>query len=178
MLMRQFLYLAVGVAFLSGCQSTTETPADPEATNPEQSYAELVRDSKPPAGPLHNVREGVIDPVQAVIYASQAGENGYSGTFGMSVRNLGVNPRQVYLNSELNYREQLNVSVRMDMEVVRFLRRTYGNDWLNEIVGKQIEVEGEAKREVIWFRCNDERTSSYYYQTHIHVSRPEQFKIL
>ncbi len=178
MIKRKFLYLAIGAIFISGCQSTTETEAEPTATNPAQEYANYIRDSKPPAGPLHEVREGVIDPVQAVIYASQAGENGYSGTFGMQVRNLGAYPTYVYLNSELNYREQLNVSVRMDMEVVRYLRRTYGNEWLNEIVGKQIEVEGEAKREVIWFRCNDERTSSYYYQTHIHVTRPEQFKIL
>lgn len=178
MMMRQFLYLAVGVVFLSGCQSTTETQAEPEANGTEQTYEEFIRDSKPAAGPLHEVREGVIDPVQAVIYAAQSAPNAHTGTFGMQVRNLGSNPRYVYLNSELNYREQFNVSVRMDIEVARFLRRTYGQNWLDEIIGKQIEIEGEVKREEIWFVCNRERTNSYYYQTHIHVSRPEQFKIL
>ena len=175
---RKLLSAVVGILALTGCQSTATNEAAPERSEAQPTYAEFIRDSKPPAGPLHEVREGVIDPTQAIIYAAQSAPNGHTGTFGMQVRNIGGDSRRIYLNSELNYREQLNISVRMDIGVAQYLRRQYGNDWLNEIVGKQIEVEGEVERVVIWLNCNGERTDSYYYQTQIHVRRPEQFKVL
>lgn len=166
------------VLFLSACQSTPAQQTSSETEPTSQTFAEYIRDSKPPAGPRHIVNEGVIDPIEAVVTAAQSAPNSFVGTFGMEVRNTGQLPGILFLNSELNYREQFNLTVAMDESVARYLTRTYGRNWFNDVIGKQIEVRGEAERVVIWFNCDGQRTSSYYYQTQIRVTHPEQFKIV
>ncbi|MCC5854055.1 MAG: hypothetical protein JJU10_00040 [Idiomarina sp.] len=175
------LTLILCAAFcLATGMSSTATAATAERADTQKSFDEVVRDTQPPAGPVHRVRDGVFSPIQAVVYAAQAAPASIEGTFGFEVRNVGqARNGTIYFNSELNYREQMNVTVRMSQRAASYLQRTYGRDWVNEIVGRNIEVTGEAKRVPIYFFFqNGQRSDSYYYQTQIEISRPEQFKIL
>lgn len=181
MKLNAFVIITPVIFALSACQSVPVEEANSSGAQPgEQEYAVMIRDSKPPAGPVHQVREGVLSPLEAVVYASQAAPDGFSGTFGMQVRNIGQDSRGVvFLNSELNYREQTNLSVRVDPRVSAYLSRARGDNWVNEIVGQEIEVEGKAQRVVIWFNDSAKgRTDSYYYQTQIFVGHPDHLKIL
>lgn len=178
--------IAVGLT-LAGCQSAPQGQPTDQASSAAgdlrpgtEAYADMIRDTKPAAGPLHEVRDGVLSPLEAVVYASRAAPDAVEGTFGLQVRNFGYTANGfVFLNSEQNYREQINISVRIQPAVAQYLQRNLGDNWLQEIMGKDIEVEGAAVREVIYF--NDSvrgRTNSYYYQTHIEVSHPNQITIL
>lgn len=149
------------------------------STVTERDFHAEIRDAQPPAGALHRVAEGVYSPIEAIVLAALAAPSVVEGKFGFTVRNVGqMGDGTILLNSELNYREQINVTVRLSQRLASYLQRTYGKDWVNDIVGKEIEVVGEAKRLPIYFRCNNQRTESYYYQTQIEVKRPEHFVIL
>lgn len=177
------LFIVAAGFILAGCQSVPEdlqSDAAGESRPGDRAYAEMIRDTKPPAGPMHEVREGVLTPIEAVVYASRVAPNGVEGTFGMQVRNFGhAGNGFVFLNSEQNYREQTNISVRIQPAVAQYLQRNHGDNWLQEILGQDIEVEGVAVRHEIYF--NDSvrgRTDSYYYQTHVEVTHPDQITIL
>lgn len=178
MILRYSLITAACI-LVAGCQSTP-VQNDPVGEPGERSHAEMIRDTQPPAGPDHEVGDGVLTPLEAVNGAAQSAPDGYPGKFGMQVRNIGGDTGgRLFLNSELNYREQTSVSVVIPRDVGRELARQHGESWIRDVVGKDIEVDGEAIREVIWF--NDStlgRTKSYYYQTHIELSSADQLRIL
>lgn len=178
-MMLRLSLITASCILLSACQSMPMQ--DNAAGQPgDRTYAEMVRDTQPPAGAAHEVAAGVLDPLATISGAAQAAPDGYAGTFGMQVRNVGSDSSgDLFLNSELNYREQLNVSVRMSRDVARELASQHGDNWARDIVGKAIEVDGEATREVIWFYDTVlGRTKSYYYQTHIQVSSADQVRLL
>lgn len=175
----KYSVIAATVLLLAACQSTPEQTATVGEPG-QRSHADMVRDTRPPAGPEHEVANGVLTPTEAVVRAARTAPDGYQGTFGMEVRNIGGDTGgNLFLNSELNYREQTSVSIMISREIGRELARIHGENWIREVVGKHIEVEGEAVRQVIWF--NDSalgRTKSYYYQTHIQLSDADQLRIL
>lgn len=176
--LRALVLASVSAVILSGCQSTPEAETETGGETSERSFADKVREEKPPAGPLHSVRDGVYDPIQTIIYAAQSAPEPISGTFGYKVRNSDVLESGVgYLNSELNYREQTNVSVAIHPEVVNQLAYRFGRNWINEIIGKNIEVKGQAVRVPIGFEYND-GTPAYYYQTQVIVTQPNQLKVI
>lgn len=171
--------IGLSLIALAGCQSTQDASSQRNAPASALNTEDALK-VQPPAGPLHQVADDVIDPVQAIVYAAQSAPDGYPGRFGFTVRNADRNDYGiVYLNSEENYREQINISVQIHPDTVNNLAARYGRNWVNEVIGKSIEVDGRAMRRTIYF--GDKETQEkpfYYYQTHIYVTDPNKLKIL
>lgn len=118
-----------------------------------------------------------IPPEKAIMAAAKAGPDGVSGTFKMVVRNVGPQDGGFYLNSELDYRDQRNLTVAMSEETGRSLEKRIGASSDNALIGRKIFVRGTARRVKIVFTVNGQPTVKYYYQTHILVTDPVQIAV-
>lgn len=115
-----------------------------------------------------------ITPQQAVMSAAEAAPGGVDGTFAMTVRATGVRNGQTYLNSELDYRDQRNLTVAMSPQAARELAQQLGAPPSVGLRGEEILVRGTARRTRIHFFANGRATDKYYYQTHVDVTDADQ----
>lgn len=131
-----------------------------------------------PATAADSGRKGAqeITPYDAIWGAAADPARGISGTFRLTIKAFGVVEGIVYLNSEDDYRDQRNVSVDLLPPAQSEMARRFGTP--DALVGKTITVVGTAKRTKIWFFANGQRTSKYYYQTHIGVRSAKQIEIV
>ena len=118
-----------------------------------------------------------IDPSQAVQLAAAAPRTGITGVFAMTVRATGKTNR-VHLNSELDYRDQRNLSISVEPEAAEELTSRFGSPPDVALKGKQILVTGTAKRTRIVFISDGKPTDKYYYQTHVAVTKASQIQVL
>ncbi|MGY1531546.1 hypothetical protein [Luteimonas sp. A649] len=82
-----------------------------------------------------------------------------------------------YLNSELDYRDQRNLSIEITTFAARELEAQLGAHPLAALKGKRILVQGAAIRTKIVFFADGRPTDKYYYQTHVRVSDARQITI-
>jgi len=123
--------------------------------------------------------EYAINPQQAISMAAEAAPKPVLATLTLQVRTVGTQNGITYLNSEADYRDQRNVSVSITPEVLPKIESLFGGDLAEVAKGKRILVKGPVRRVTIWFFDNNgERTSKYYYQTHILVTDPMQVQII
>jgi hypothetical protein len=127
-----------------------------------------------------SAQESVIKPTDAVMRAAEAGLNGrrVQGVFEMIVMATGQQDSMSYLNSELDYRDQRNLTVAILPSAAAALKERYGPGFLSEIKGKRIRVSGAAQRVTIWFYANGTRTEKYYFQTHVPIFRANQITVV
>jgi len=118
-----------------------------------------------------------INPVQAVQLAADAAPEGVPGTFAMRVRAAGTQSGFIYLNSELDYRDQRNLSIALTAKAARQLQDQLGSSPMIALKGKDILVTGRATRVKIVFYADGKLTDKYYYQTHVRVSDPKQIQL-
>jgi hypothetical protein len=118
-----------------------------------------------------------IDPSQAVHLAAASPMLGVTGVFALTVKATGKTNR-VHLNSELDYRDQRNLSIAVEPEAAEVLTAQLGAPPEVALKGKQILVTGTAKRTKIVFSVDGKPTDKYYYQTHVTVTNASQIKIL
>ena len=118
-----------------------------------------------------------IDPSQAVQLAAASPRAGVTGVFAMTVKATGTTDR-VYLNSELDYRDQRNLTIAIEPEAADALALTLGAPPQIALNGKQILVAGTARRVKIGFLADGVFTDKYYYQTHVVVTKPAQIQLL
>jgi len=118
-----------------------------------------------------------ITPEKAVIAAAKAAPEGVSGTFKMTVRAVGHENRRVFLNSELDYRDQRNLTIAMSEEVEKALEAKIGAVSEQAFIGRRIFVRGVAQRVRIDFTDGGRPTGKYYYQTHVVVTEPIQVAV-
>ena len=118
-----------------------------------------------------------IDPSHAVQLAAASTRHGVTGVFAMTVKATGKIDR-IYLNSELDYRDQRNLSIAIEPEAAKALALALGAPPEFALKGKQILVAGTARRVKIGFLADGVFTDSYYYQTHVAVTNPLQIQIL
>lgn len=104
--------------------------------------------------------------------------NGVEGTFKFQVKASGERRGEVFLNTELDYRDRRNVTIALSPKIISQLTEQYGSSPDSYFLDKTIEVTGEAKRVKIYFISKGQMTSKYYFQTHINVSSVEQIKVL
>ena len=120
---------------------------------------------------------GWLTPQQAVLMAAKAAPGEVSGTFAMRVQATGAQGSRSFLNSELDYRDQQNLTVALTPGAARDLSMRLGGDSLEVLKGRNILVTGAAVRTRINFVVNGQMTEKYYYQTHVNVDDAAQVAV-
>jgi hypothetical protein len=128
-----------------------------------------------------------LSPVEAVqLAASVAPDQGVQGKFLLTVKASGDDKRRgkVYLNSELDYRDQRNLTIEIERSAFPELEAKYGKNLKTYFIGKQVLVSGIAKRVTIFFgkprisAVNGKPRSNYYFQTHVQVLSADQILLV
>ena len=118
-----------------------------------------------------------IQPAQAVQLAAEAAPGGVRGVFEVQVQATGTQDNFTYLNSELDYRDQRNLTIAIPPTVARQLESQLGSHPLVALKGKRVLVHGVAARTKIYFLNDGKPTDKYYYQTHVRVTDPKQIVV-
>lgn len=126
-------------------------------------------------GSAERTQASTMDIIAA---AAAAAPEGVVGEYQLSIQAAGTDGRAVYLNTELDYRDQRNITIAMSPAVAAALTGTDAASAQQYFVGKKLLVKGQARRMKIDFMSQGKPTGLYYYQTHIRVKNPEQIKLL
>ena len=118
-----------------------------------------------------------IQPVQAVQLAAAAAPRGVSGVFALRVQATGSQDGFTYLNSELDYRDQRNLTIAITPSAAQQLEEKLGAPPIAALKGKLILVSGVAVRTKIVFLADGKPTDKYYYQTHVRVTDAKQIEL-
>ncbi len=118
-----------------------------------------------------------IEPSKAVQLAAASPDKGVDGVFYMTVKATGMTDR-LHLNSEIDYRDQRNLSIAVEPAAARELAEALGAPPQFALKDKRILVIGTAKRARIVFTAGGRPTDKYYYQTHVLVTKASQIKVL
>jgi len=119
-------------------------------------------------------RASPIPPMAAVMLAAQAEGNGVPGVFALQVAATGHDKGEQFLDSEADYRDQRNLTVRFTAGAVAAFRAKHGQDPEIALKGRQLTVAGYAQRVRIDFTYAGKPTGKFYYQTHVVVTDPAQ----
>ena len=119
-----------------------------------------------------------FSPEQAVMMAASSAPRTVPGIFTLQVKATGKDKQRVYLNSELDYRDQRNLTISIDPRTAKALTVKYGTPPEDFFKGKTIEVRGAARRVTIGFFENKRPTGLYYYQTHVGVGHSSQIQLV
>ena len=104
--------------------------------------------------------------------------DGVKGAFQFQIKASGIQRNNIYLNTELDYRDRRSITISLDPKTILEFTKKYGSSPDSYFINKTIEVTGEAKRMRIDFYSNGKRTEKYYFQTHIRVTSIGQIKVL
>jgi hypothetical protein len=127
-----------------------------------------------------------LSPVEAIqLAAAAAPDHEIQGTFLITVKATGDEKKpkkKIFLNSELDYRDQRNLTVAIEQSAISGLEARYGKDFKAYFVGKQILVSGAARRVTIIFgkprvSPNGNLRNKYYFQTHVSVVDADQISL-
>jgi tetratricopeptide (TPR) repeat protein len=119
-------------------------------------------------------RASLVPPLAAVLLAAQAEGDGVPGVFALQVAATGHDDGEQFLDSEADYRDQRNLTVRYTADAVAAFRGKHGQDPETALKGRQVTVVGFARRVRIDFTHDGKPTGKYYYQTHVVVTDPAQ----
>ncbi|HEU5019901.1 MAG TPA: hypothetical protein VFT69_18230 [Pseudolabrys sp.] len=123
------------------------------------------------------VQPGWIAPAEAIQRAAEAAPSGVPGIFAMHVQATGTQDGYAYLNSELDYRDQRNLTVAISPNAAKAMEAKLGVSPLDYYKGKDILVHGSAYRTKISITMGHRYTGKYYYQTHVRVADPAQVEV-
>ncbi|MDO6611246.1 hypothetical protein Q4601_18790 [Shewanella sp. 1_MG-2023] len=110
--------------------------------------------------------------------ASAAAPSGVLGEYQLNIKAAAARRGVVFLNTELDYRDQRCVTVTLSPSISAQLTSKYGQSPQAFFIDKSIMVKGQAKREKIDFYSKGKRTDKYYYQTHILVKDLSQIEVI
>jgi hypothetical protein len=131
-----------------------------------------------PITQLAPAKAKTIAPVEAVFRAAEAAPRGVKGVFELTVQATGEQDGFAYLNAELDYRDQRNLTIAIPPKPRRELKEIHSLDPKAFYYGKKIQVTGEAMRVRIDFYSNGMPSGKYYYQTHVTVYDPKQIEVV
>jgi hypothetical protein len=121
---------------------------------------------------------GVLEAADAVKAVEEAPSEGVRGQFVLTVKAIGSTDARTFFNSELDYRDQTNLTVAMSKQMAQQVEKRL-NVPLMDIKNRRIIVSGVAKRvRVIILLENGQATGKYYYQTHVKVDQATQLEFL
>ncbi|TCZ82037.1 hypothetical protein [Lysobacter sp. N42] len=132
------------------------------------------------AGCASSARHGGawIDPMHAVHLAAAAQGRPVAGVFALTVQASDRGEDRIWLNSERDYRDPRNLTIVVLEPAARELGEQLGGDPVARLRGRRIQVTGQARRTRIDFMHDGRATGKYYYQTHVHVTRAAQLRLL
>lgn len=104
-----------------------------------------------------------------IVLTESNAPNAVEGSFKFKIKASGVKRGEVFLNTELDYRDRRSITVTIAPGVASALLEKYGATPETFFVNKTVAVTGEAKRVKIYFISNGMLTDKYYFQTHINV---------
>jgi len=117
------------------------------------------------------------DIMRIIELAEEKAPEGVEGSFTMYIQSTGRHG-DVFLNSQLDYRDRRNLTVTIDEETGKKLSQIYGYPPEVYFLNKKVKVDGSAYRAKIWLYINEKQTHEYYYQTRIYVTSPDQIKVI
>ena len=115
---------------------------------------------------------------EAVLKAADAAPAGIEGRFRVTIQSAGAQNGHVYLDSERDYRDQRNLAVDLCPESLKSMKAKFGDDLEHELLGKELEITGIARRVKIVFLADGKPTDKYYYQTHLLVCSANQVTLV
>ena len=119
-----------------------------------------------------------LTPEQAIFQAADAAPAPVPGTFLMTVKAVGRMNGTVYLDSELDYRDQRNLAIAICPDAIAPLVAKFGGDLDKVMLGKNVAVAGAAIRFKVSLFSNDGMPlDTYYYQTHVDVCSADQITL-
>ncbi|WP_143217423.1 hypothetical protein [Acetobacter sp. DsW_063] len=126
---------------------------------------------------LSNYNGNYITPQQAVMAAAET-ESGISGKFVMTVQATGYDAGNLYLNSEKDYRDQRNLSIKIEPELIKKLQSRLNENPSTYYINKRIEISGTALKVRIAFVADGEITDKYYFQTHVNLENANNIRVI
>lgn len=124
-------------------------------------------------GPAASFRDA-IPPSVAIERAAALAPGEFPGTFVMRVQGSGRQHGNLYLNSEIDYRDQRNLSIEIQPVAQAQLELRLGAPAEVALRGRIVRIDGAARRVRIAFIADGRVTDKYYYQTHVVVRRGDQ----
>lgn len=119
------------------------------------------------------------DTMEIIRSAAESAPEGLKGEYVLSIKATGKQGPVVYLNTELDYRDQRNVTVALHPNIILQLKAQYGVTPEEFFTGKKILVKGNAQRVRIDFINSEQKPSGkYYFQTHIRISNISQIEVI
>jgi hypothetical protein len=117
-----------------------------------------------------------LTPEEAVMKAASAYPRPVVGVFEFQVRRAELVGPNLFLNSESDYRDQRNLSIRIEPAALSELHKRFGDN-LSLLLGRKVRVVGPAVRVRIDFTENGRATGKYYYQTQVPVRDARQVEL-
>ncbi|MFT6898594.1 MAG: hypothetical protein ACJA13_003018 [Paraglaciecola sp.] len=118
------------------------------------------------------------DTMEIIRDAADLAPQGVTGEFVLEIKTTGNQGPYVYLNTELDYRDQRCVTVAIHPNILPEFIAKYGAAPQEYFAGKSIVVKGQAQRARISFNSEGKPTGKYYYQTHIRVMDISQIEVV
>jgi hypothetical protein len=109
-----------------------------------------------------------LTPAQAVINAAEM-PAGVSGVFERVVRSTGREGGNLFLNSELDYRDPRNLTIVVSPPVEQALENRLGAPVESAVARRTIAVRGTARKIKVVFMSDGRPSGKYYFQTHLTV---------
>ena len=119
-----------------------------------------------------------ISPLNAIQLTSESESNSQIGEFQMQIKSIDNIQRMTFLNSELDSKDQRNLTIAIRPRAVQQLTKKYGDKLQEQLLNSEIKVSGEAKRQKIWVLHRNLNTGQYYYQTKVFVKSADQISFL
>lgn len=169
--MKRMTIAVVAVLALSAAGGAAQTPA-PQPRPPRGAVLDMSRE------PALCAR-GCINPIEAVTYASYLGEKaGVAGDFELTVRAVGEQNGNLFINSEADYRDRNCLTVAIPGRLLARLFQTTDRAAIERrLVGKRIVVSGIARQVRIDISDSGKPTGKYYYQVHVRVNEARQMRV-
>lgn len=119
-----------------------------------------------------------IPALLAPAVAADSAPDKVPGVVVLNVKATGRSEGDFFLNSETDYRDPRNLSIRILPKAQQELRKKYGDDLDAALKGKSVEVMGWVAQTKIVFRANGVDTGKFYYQTHLIMHSADQIQRL
>lgn len=119
------------------------------------------------------------DTMEIIRSAAESAPKPVPGEFLLTIKTTGKQGPAVYLNTELDYRDQRNVTVALHPQLIAQFSAQSGMSAEAFFIGKTVRVKGAAQRVRIDFMTAARKPSGkYYYQTHIPISELAQIEVV
>ncbi|WP_286133513.1 hypothetical protein [Colwellia sp. UCD-KL20] len=105
----------------------------------------------------------ISDIMNIIALSEENAPNGIIGTFTLPIKASAIQRRNLYLNTEVDYRDRRNITVAISPKLIPAFTKKYGSSPERYFINKTVSVTGEAKRMKIYFFFNDKKNSKILF---------------